>query len=68
MGLADSDIDLQSRDAEPDIGADERLDPIFADGFETGDASAWSSVVGWGPPQGTPACRATACGYLPRVW
>ncbi len=28
---------------------------IFADGFESGDFSAWSQVVG-GPPQGPPGC------------
>ncbi len=42
-GLADSDIDLQIRDPRPDVGADERLDPIFADGFESGDTSAWAA-------------------------
>jgi hypothetical protein len=29
----------------PDIGAFERLDSIFSDGFESGDTSAWSTTV-----------------------
>jgi hypothetical protein len=41
-GLADHDIDAQLRDDRPDIGADEIGQPLFADGFETGDLSAWS--------------------------
>ncbi len=45
-GLADTDIDLETRDAEPDVGADEHAGAIFADGFESGNASAWSSVAG----------------------
>ncbi len=45
-GLADTDVDLEIRDAEPDVGADERIEAIFADGFETGDASVWPSIVG----------------------
>lgn len=44
-GLADNDIDGQPRDGSPDIGADEWLTPIFADGFEGGDTSGWSSTV-----------------------
>jgi len=30
----------------PDIGAFERVEEIFADGFESGDTSAWSATVG----------------------
>ncbi|MCP4659484.1 MAG: hypothetical protein GY856_29100 [bacterium] len=45
-GQADSDIDLEDRDASPDIGADERIDAIFSDGFESGDLSVWSSAGG----------------------
>lgn len=43
-GLADTDFDGQSRDAEPDIGADEIGQPVFSDDFETGDLSRWSSI------------------------
>lgn len=45
-GAADFDLDGQPRDALPDVGADELADEIFADGFEGGDASAWSSTPG----------------------
>ncbi len=45
-GLADTDIDVQTRDAAPDVGADECVGPIFADGFESGDALGWSSAAG----------------------
>jgi len=41
-GSAEADFDGQLRDAEPDIGADEIGQPIFADGFESGDLSTWS--------------------------
>jgi hypothetical protein len=41
-GLADTDFDGQIRDAAPDIGADEIGQPIFSDGFETGDSGRWS--------------------------
>lgn len=40
-GLADFDIDGEARDALPDVGADEVGGRIFADGFESGDLSAW---------------------------
>lgn len=43
-GGATTDIDRQPRDAHPDVGADEWLDPIFEDDFETGDLSQWSAV------------------------
>jgi len=42
-GSADYDIDQELRDALPDVGADEGSGLIFADGFESGDLSAWSS-------------------------
>jgi len=38
------DFDLETRDASPDVGADEIVDPLFVDGFASGDTSAWSSV------------------------
>jgi len=41
-GLADTDFDGQIRDDAPDIGADEIGQPLFADGFETGDLSRWT--------------------------
>ena len=41
-GLSDGDFDAQVRDAAPDIGADEAGRPLFVDGFESGDTSAWS--------------------------
>jgi hypothetical protein len=41
-GVADRDFDLQARPAARDIGADERLTTLFADGFESGTTSAWS--------------------------
>lgn len=44
-GWADSDIDAQAREALRDVGADEAVAPLFADGFEAGDAQAWSAVV-----------------------
>jgi len=41
-GLADQDFDGDPRDLEPDVGADELPPPeIFADGFESGDTTAW---------------------------
>lgn len=43
-GGATSDIDRQARDPSPDVGADEWLDPIFADGFESGDLTHWSEA------------------------
>lgn len=45
-GLCDGDFDGQLRDDAPDIGADEMGQPIFADGFETGDTTSWSATVG----------------------
>ncbi len=44
-GLADRDIDLAARPAARDIGADEVASPLFADGFESANANAWSAVV-----------------------
>jgi len=44
-GLADSDFDSLLRDAAPDIGADEIGQPLFTDGFETGDLSRWSAAL-----------------------
>lgn len=35
-GWAERDFDHQTRDTDPDVGADEFVDPIFADGFEGG--------------------------------
>jgi len=37
------DVDDEMRDSLPDVGADEIVDPIFSDGFESGDLSAWSA-------------------------
>ena len=45
-GLCDNDFDGQSRDEAPDIGADEEGQPLFADGFETGDTTSWSATIG----------------------
>ena len=45
-GQCDTDIDGTERDATPDIGADEIGQPLFADGFESGDAGAWSAANG----------------------
>jgi len=44
-GLADTDFDGLVRDAAPDIGADEIGQPLFADGFESGDLSRWSVAI-----------------------
>ncbi len=44
-GAADFDIDLEIRDGNPDVGADEVREVLFMDGFESGDTSAWSVVV-----------------------
>ena len=44
-GVAGDDFDGQPRDAGPDVGADEVRVVLFADGFESGDASAWSAAV-----------------------
>jgi hypothetical protein len=44
-GSADNDIDGELRDTTPDIGADEYLSHIFADGFESGSVSVWSRAV-----------------------
>lgn len=44
-GVADFDIDRQWRPgvgAPPDVGADEFSPPLLADGFESGNAGAWS--------------------------
>jgi hypothetical protein len=44
-GSADTDIDLQLRDTTPDVGADEYLSHIFADGFESGTPLVWSRTI-----------------------
>ena len=44
-GVAGDDFDGQPRDAGPDVGADELRVPLFSDGFESGDTSAWSAAV-----------------------
>jgi hypothetical protein len=44
-GLADRDFDFEARPAARDIGADEVVAPVFADGFESGNPNAWSVVV-----------------------
>ncbi|MGB3562193.1 MAG: hypothetical protein WBH85_05175 [Thermoanaerobaculia bacterium] len=44
-GSADTDIDGQLRDTTPDVGADEYLSHIFADGFESGTGSVWSRMI-----------------------
>ena len=41
----DTDFDGDLRGDQPDIGADELGIGIFADGFESGDTSAWSAGV-----------------------
>jgi hypothetical protein len=44
-GLCATDIDGQSRDSSPDVGADEhRPDTIFEDGFESGGTGAWAGA------------------------
>jgi hypothetical protein len=40
-GWADEDFDHESRDLSPDVGADERVEAIFSDGFESGDLGEW---------------------------
>ncbi|MGE0639835.1 MAG: hypothetical protein AB7G12_14175 [Thermoanaerobaculia bacterium] len=47
LSSATIDFQAQTRDADPDIGADELGDPpvIFADGFESGRAWAWTTAV-----------------------
>lgn len=42
QGVADGDIDLESRDSLPDAGADELTPMLFSDGFESGDTLSWS--------------------------
>jgi len=44
-GLADRDIDFEARPAARDIGADEVVPALFADGFESGNPNAWSAVL-----------------------
>jgi len=44
-GLCDTDLDGDLRGNQPDVGADEVGTAIFADGFESGDTSSWSSTV-----------------------
>ena len=42
QGVADGDIDLESRNSLPDAGADEVTPILFSDGFESGDTLDWS--------------------------
>lgn len=44
-GLADWDIDGQPRTGAPDVGADESVDVLYSDGFESGNTSGWTEVV-----------------------
>jgi hypothetical protein len=44
-GWADGDFDGQPRESARDVGADELIPPLFGDGFEAGNALAWSNVV-----------------------
>ena len=44
-GASDGDLDGQSRDAAPDVGADEYGHVLFADDFESGDLLWWSLVI-----------------------
>jgi len=44
-GRCDRDIDREPRDAAPDVGADEAVDAVFSDGFESADLTAWSDSV-----------------------
>lgn len=44
-GLADRDLDHEARPAARDIGADEVVPALFADGFESGNPTAWSAVA-----------------------
>ena len=44
-GVCDVDFDARVRDLAPDIGADEVGQPLFADGFESGDTLVWSSSI-----------------------
>jgi len=44
-GLCDTDFDDDLRDSQPDVGADEVGTAIFADGFESGDTSIWTTTV-----------------------
>ena len=39
------DIDLEARTPARDVGADEVVAPLFADGFESGNFNAWSAVA-----------------------
>jgi len=43
-GVADLDVDGQTREPARDVGADEWLAVIFADGFESGSTSAWAAA------------------------
>ena len=38
-----TDFNLQIRDGHPDVGAFEFSEPLFVDGFESGDTTAWSA-------------------------
>ena len=42
VGWADRDLDHQLRDSLPDVGADELVEAIFRDGFESGDLGGWT--------------------------
>ena len=43
-GWADRDFDLETRDSLPDVGADEIVEILFSDGFESGDWRQWIVV------------------------
>lgn len=43
-GWADRDFDLERRDSWPDVGADEIVEILFSDGFESGDWRQWIVV------------------------
>ncbi len=45
-GQCDGDIDRQTRDGVPDVGADELGWGIFVDGFESGEWLWWTSIAG----------------------
>ena len=44
-GIADGDIDLETRDSLPDAGADEITTTLFRDGFELGNTDAWTQAA-----------------------
>jgi hypothetical protein len=45
FALFDLDLELRPQLGAPDIGADEIAELLFADGFESGNVSRWSSSV-----------------------